>query len=62
MQRWKAPVGWHAWVQPTNAQILARMTARRAERAEEKRLFHVFLAFSAAAGLFDRPARKARTS
>jgi hypothetical protein len=32
MQRWKPPVGWHQWVQPSNALILARMLARRASR------------------------------
>jgi hypothetical protein len=32
-QQWKPPVGWHAWSTPTDSQILARMTARRAARA-----------------------------
>ncbi|MFC8447587.1 hypothetical protein [Kitasatospora sp. NPDC057223] len=31
MQRWKSGVGWHAWEPPTQAQILARMKARRAQ-------------------------------
>lgn len=31
-QRWKPPVGWHRWAPPTDAQTLARMTARRAAR------------------------------
>ena len=29
MQQWKPPVGWHQWEQPTQAQILTRMRARR---------------------------------
>jgi hypothetical protein len=29
MQRWKPPVGWHQWTQPTQGQIKARMLARR---------------------------------
>ncbi|MFD7980262.1 hypothetical protein [Streptomyces sp. NPDC059071] len=29
-QRWRPSAGWHTWVQPTRAQILARMRARRA--------------------------------
>jgi hypothetical protein len=33
MQRWVSLAGWHAWVQPSNDQILARMKARRAARA-----------------------------
>ncbi|WP_145503154.1 hypothetical protein [Streptomyces sp. CFMR 7] len=32
MQRWKPPVGWHQWAAPTQAQIKARMQARRAAR------------------------------
>jgi len=32
MQRWSKSIGWHQWDQPTNAQILARMRARRAAR------------------------------
>jgi hypothetical protein len=28
-QHWVPSVGWHTWTQPTNAQILARMKARR---------------------------------
>lgn len=31
-QQWKPPVGWHKWEPPTDAQILARMKARRAQR------------------------------
>nr|BEK68795.1 hypothetical protein KPHV_60220 [Kitasatospora purpeofusca] len=34
-QQWKPPAGWHAWVQPTDSQILARMQARRAARATD---------------------------
>ncbi|WP_224273971.1 hypothetical protein [Streptomyces sp. LS1784] len=33
MQLWKLPAGWHQWSPPSNAQILARMQARRAARA-----------------------------
>ncbi|MCX4751738.1 hypothetical protein OG455_41755 [Kitasatospora sp. NBC_01287] len=32
-QRWKPPVGWHQWTPPSQEQIKARMTARRAARA-----------------------------
>ncbi|MGW1468491.1 hypothetical protein ACWCPT_29615 [Streptomyces sp. NPDC002308] len=31
--QWGKPTGWHQWERPTNAQILARMRARRANRA-----------------------------
>jgi hypothetical protein len=31
-QQWKASVGWHKWMLPTQAQIKARMLARRAAR------------------------------
>lgn len=31
-QRWKSSAGWHTWEQPTSAQILARMRARRTAR------------------------------
>ncbi|MFJ6616643.1 hypothetical protein ACIQOW_03540 [Kitasatospora sp. NPDC091335] len=31
-RRWTPQCGWHAWVQPSTAQILARMQARRAAR------------------------------
>lgn len=27
--RWKPPVGWHNWEQPTDEQIKARMVTRR---------------------------------
>lgn len=33
LQMWRASVHWHAWAQPTGAQRLARMKARRS-RAE----------------------------
>lgn len=33
-QRWTAAAGWHAWQPPTDAQILARMRARRTARIE----------------------------
>ena len=29
MQRWKPPIGWHTWKQPTQEQIKARMQAQR---------------------------------
>ena len=32
MQRWTKPAGWHQWTPPTDAQILARMRARRTAR------------------------------
>lgn len=28
-QRWTPEAGWHGWTAPTNAQVLARMRARR---------------------------------
>jgi hypothetical protein len=34
-QRWTDPVGWHRWTAPTQEQIKARMTARRAGRQAE---------------------------
>lgn len=30
MQRWKPPVGWHAWTEPTWAQRRERILARHA--------------------------------
>ncbi|MFF1834164.1 hypothetical protein ACFVXE_08155 [Streptomyces sp. NPDC058231] len=48
----------HRWERPTDAQILARMKARRVARAKEKRMARIYVAFCAAAGLFDRPERK----
>jgi hypothetical protein len=35
-QRWKPPAGWHTWEQPTNAQIKARMLARRTSTQETR--------------------------
>lgn len=36
-RRWTQTAGWHAWTPPTQAQIKARMTARReAHTATEK--------------------------
>jgi len=32
-QRWKPPADWHQWTAPTDAQILARMKARRSADA-----------------------------
>lgn len=34
VQRWAREVGIHGWVEPTDAQRLERMKARRAARAE----------------------------
>lgn len=33
MQRWKPPVGWHKFEQPTRQQIKDRMLARHATRS-----------------------------
>lgn len=33
-QRWKPPVGWHKWVEPTSDQRKERMRARRARKEE----------------------------
>lgn len=38
MQRWKLPARWHVWEQPTQAQILARMQERRAQRQTRREL------------------------
>ena len=35
VQRWSEGVGWHAYVQPTDAQRLARMLIRAKERADD---------------------------
>lgn len=32
MQRWTKAAGWHQWTEPTDAQRLARMKARRGAR------------------------------
>ena len=32
MQRWKPPVGWHKWEQPTPEQTKTRMQQRAARR------------------------------
>ncbi|MFJ2110605.1 hypothetical protein ACIOEX_01530 [Streptomyces sp. NPDC087850] len=34
-RQWAQPAGWHAWEQPTEQQILARMRARRAARTTD---------------------------
>jgi hypothetical protein len=41
-QRWKPPVGWHQWAEPTSEQRKERMRARRRakERPEHGRLQH----------------------
>lgn len=38
LQRWKKPVGWHTWEQPTQEQIKERMHARRAARGAARLL------------------------
>ncbi|MEU8834853.1 hypothetical protein [Streptomyces sp900116325] len=48
----------HDWERPTDVQILARMKARRVARAKERRFARIYVVFSAAAGLFDRPESK----
>ncbi|WP_242892589.1 hypothetical protein [Actinomadura litoris] len=35
-QRWTEAAGWHGWKAPTQAQIKARMLARRANRIMRK--------------------------
>ncbi|MYT24590.1 hypothetical protein GTW69_30655 [Streptomyces sp. SID7760] len=37
-RQWVPTVGWHAWEQPTDRQILARMRIRRATRLEARRV------------------------
>ncbi|MFE7928353.1 hypothetical protein ACFU6S_06365 [Streptomyces sp. NPDC057456] len=46
-----AAAGLHTWQRPTRGQTLARMVARRAARAEARRLAVIEVAFSLAAGL-----------
>jgi len=48
-QTWAASAGWHTWEQPTAAQTLARMRARRAARARDRH--RAAVAFVRAAGL-----------
>jgi hypothetical protein len=36
MQQWTEAVGWHKWAEPTDAQRLERMKARRAARIAAK--------------------------
>lgn len=36
MQRWTAEAGWHHWTEPTDAQRLARMRARRNANKETR--------------------------
>lgn len=54
-----AAAGLHVWERPTRAQILARMRARRAARAEARRLAAIETVFSRAAGLVG-PAERRR--
>lgn len=35
-QLWKPSIGWHKWAQPTSAQRLARMKARRAAQIDSR--------------------------
>lgn len=35
-RRWTRSVGWHGWIEPSDAQRLARMKARRARRLAPK--------------------------
>jgi hypothetical protein len=35
-QRWKPPVGWHRWVEPTSDQRKERMRERRDRRARRQ--------------------------
>ncbi|MFC8332795.1 hypothetical protein [Streptomyces olivaceus] len=53
--------GLHTWEQPTPAQLLARMRARRTARAEARRLAAVEAAFVRAAGLAGPAERRRRT-
>ncbi|MFJ4469513.1 hypothetical protein ACIP2X_18745 [Streptomyces sp. NPDC089424] len=55
-----AAAGLHTWQAPTPAQVLARMHARRAARAESRRLAAVDTAFSRAAGLVGPAERRRR--
>lgn len=36
MQRWTQAAGWHPWTEPTDAQRLARMRARRDQQQETR--------------------------
>ncbi|MER7835290.1 hypothetical protein ABTY98_05105 [Streptomyces sp. NPDC096040] len=55
-----AAAGLHTWARPTRAQILARMRARRAARAEARRLAAVLVAFERGAGLVGPAERRRR--
>ncbi|SOE31708.1 hypothetical protein [Streptomyces sp. OK228] len=55
-----AAAGLHTWQRPTNAQILARMRARRAVCAEARRLAAVLVAFERGAGLVGPAERRRR--
>lgn len=55
-----AAAGLHTWERPTRAQVLARMRARRAARAEARHLAAVETAFSRAAGLVGPSERRRR--
>ncbi|WP_411092243.1 hypothetical protein [Streptomyces sp. 049-1] len=59
-KRRTAAAGLHTWQRPTNAQILARMRARRVARVEARRLAAVETAFSRAAGLVGPAERRRR--
>lgn len=36
-RRWKPPIGWHQWVEPTPEQRKERMRARRQRRDQQSR-------------------------
>jgi hypothetical protein len=52
--------GLHTWARPTNAQILARMRARRTARTQARRLAAVLVAFERGAGLVGPAERRRR--
>lgn len=57
---WIASVGPHDWTRPTPAQTVARMKARRAARAEARRLASDSVEFERAAGLVGPVERRRR--
>jgi hypothetical protein len=48
--------GLHEWARPTDAQVLARMKARRRRRAINRQREQVWKAFSVASGAYSRTA------
>ncbi|WP_327594633.1 hypothetical protein [Streptomyces chartreusis] len=59
-KRRTAAAGLHTWQRPTNAQILARMHARRVARVEARHLAAALVAFSRGAGLVGPAERRRR--